>query len=247
MTHDEANELLAALALDAVDERERAEIEAHVADCPRCRSELDAMREVAGAMGNLVEAPPAGLWSSISGRLYGEGETSSPPLAPVIPAGARTTRPRAPRRARWIALGAGLAAALVAVLSFQLAGADHRIADLRDALGGSDVRAALATPGHRLVDLTGPAGRTLAEFVVLPDGRGYLVSTAMATLPRDRTYQLWDVVRGRAISVGVLGRAPRHVTFTVAASSTPSTLAVTVEPSGGSVTPTMPIVASGAV
>ena len=54
-THDEIRELLAALALDAVPDAERVELEQHVEQCPECRSELDAMREVAAMMGNTVE------------------------------------------------------------------------------------------------------------------------------------------------------------------------------------------------
>ena len=37
MTHEQASELLAALALDAVDSVEREEIDRHVAQCPRCK------------------------------------------------------------------------------------------------------------------------------------------------------------------------------------------------------------------
>ena len=49
MEHDEAVELVAVLALDALDADERREVEEHVAQCPRCLGELDAWREVAGA------------------------------------------------------------------------------------------------------------------------------------------------------------------------------------------------------
>ena len=44
-------------------------IEAHLAECPRCRAELDAHREVAAALGNSVEPLPEGLWSSIASAL----------------------------------------------------------------------------------------------------------------------------------------------------------------------------------
>ncbi len=70
MKHDEAYELLAALSLDAVEADEREAIEAHVLGCPRCRSELDALLDVAGALGNSVEPLPEGLWTSISSRIY---------------------------------------------------------------------------------------------------------------------------------------------------------------------------------
>lgn len=248
MNHDQAHELLAVLALDAVDESERAQIEAHVEHCQRCQRELDSLRGVAGAMGNLVEPLPERLWSSISGQIYAEPGEVVPPMAP-LPVDAARARRRftSARRTRWVAVPIGLAAALVAVLALQLSSANDRITNLQSALGAGEVKAALATPGHRLVDLTGPTRAELARFVVLPDGRGYLVSSRLPALDAHETYQLWGIVAGKAISIGLMGRSPHRVTFTVSGSPQPSTLGVTVEPSGGSATPTLPMVASGAV
>jgi anti-sigma-K factor RskA len=102
-------------------------------------------------------------------------------------------------------------------------------------------------PGHKLVTVSGSTDNTLAKFVMLPDGRGYLVSSELPALSSKDTYQLWGIVNGKPVSVGVMGNAPRRVTFTLASSPAPSALAVTVEPSGGSLTPAKNIVASGAV
>ena len=57
MTHDPIEELLGANALNAVDDDERAAVDAHLATCPRCRAEVDAHREVAShlALGQLGE------------------------------------------------------------------------------------------------------------------------------------------------------------------------------------------------
>ena len=106
---------------------------------------------------------------------------------------------------------------------------------------------ALATPGHRLVRLEGSNNEVLATFVVLQNSTGYLVSSKMAPLPAGKTYQLWGVVAGSPVSIGVMGTDPRHVAFTLASSPAPSALAVTVEPAGGAVTPSTPMVASGEV
>ena len=62
MTHEEASELLGAYALHAVEPEEHTQLEEHLATCPRCRAELDGLREVAGFMGNSVESLPEGLW-----------------------------------------------------------------------------------------------------------------------------------------------------------------------------------------
>jgi anti-sigma-K factor RskA len=253
MTHEQASELLAALALDAVDSVEREEIDRHVAQCPRCQSELDALREVAGAMGNSVEALPEGLWSSISRRIYDVQDGESAPTAQLILSGLsesagppRAVPSRSTRKARTVVTSlSALAAAAIIVLAFSLANANSNVSRLQGANGA--VTAALATPGHRLVNLESPTHVKLAQFVLLPNGNGYLVTSALPALAGKETYQLWGVINGTSISMGLMGRSPQHVAFTVSGSPSPSVLAVTVEPSGGSVTPSSAIIASGAV
>lgn len=258
MTHDEAYELLAALALDAVDAEERAAIEEHVAQCPRCQSELDALREVAGAMGNSVEALPDGLWSSISTRIY-EVEGEEPPRSPLLVLGGltetseqeRLRRSMSSRRARTLVSTFGaLAAAVIVVLAFSLAGANNHVSRLQGALGSGTnraVEAALLTPNHKLVNLMSSAHVNLAQFVVLPGGQGYLVKSSMPKLSTKETYQLWGVINGKTISIGLMGGNPHQVAFTVSGTERPSELAVTVEPAGGTVSPTTPIIATGVV
>ena len=84
ITHEEANELLASFALDAVDGDEHGRIEQHLAECPRCRAELDAFRDVAAAMGNSVEPLPEGLWSNISSRLPERQGEEPPPMPRLV-------------------------------------------------------------------------------------------------------------------------------------------------------------------
>jgi len=259
MTHDEANELLAALALDAVEPDERVELEQHVATCPRCRSELDSLRNVAATIGNSVEPLPEGLWSSISSRLYETDGRETPPMPRLVSSGLRSATPRgtAPRRGAsrrmtrtGLSIFAAAAAAIIIALGVSLAGANNRVTQLQTALsngGHNAVAAALQTPGHRLVTLDGTNKVPVAKFVVLPDGRGYLVSSHLPTLSTARTYQLWVIEGHTPISVGLMGRAPGTVTFTMAGSPHPSQLAITVEPAGGSQSPSTSPVASGAV
>ena len=86
-----------------------------------------------------------------------------------------------------------------------------------------------------------------AEFVMLPLGTGYLVQSAMPALASDETYQLWAIVNGSPVSIGVMGASPGSVTFTMASSPSPSELAITVQRAGGSLTPATTLVASGRV
>ena len=257
MSHDEASELLGAYALDAVDGEELTELEAHLVTCPRCRAELDGLREVAAAIGNTVEPLPEGLWSSIVSRLpeRHDEDAEAPPMPRLDSEGRSPFRPppdgRSRRRRTVVAaLGAAAvaAAAVAIVLGIGLVRADNRVSGLQSAAGQtSAVSAALRAPGHRLVDLDTASHTQLAQFVVLPDGRGYMVSSTMPRLSNTETYQLWGIVGNEPISLGLLGDSPRQAAFTMAGAKRPSRLSITAEPSGGSVIPTSPVLATGTV
>lgn len=249
MNHTEAHDLLAALSLDALDPEVRGEVEAHVATCATCQRELDDLREVATALGTTGLAAPDGLWERIAARLDERPVPITPPPL-VFSSDEPPARARALARARRALAAVSLvAAAAVVALAVGLAHESARAGSLASALASARrgaVASALATPGHRVVTLTSSSGERLATFVVLPDGHGYLVRDALAPLGPGHTYQLWGIVAGRPVSIGVMGRAPRAVAFTLA-DATPSALGITVEPRGGSLTPAPTMVASGAV
>jgi anti-sigma-K factor RskA len=261
MTHEQASELLAVFALDAVDSDEHELIEAHLAECPRCRAELDAHRDVAAALGNSVEQLPEGLWSSIASRLP-PGSVEEPPPMPTLvvregsaheePSAAtfRTPSP-APRRASRgrlfsVASLAVAAAAVAAVLGVNLVHANDQISSLHNATPAS-AAAALRVHGHKIVDAESPGHVELARFVVVPSGQGYLLMSNLPTLPSAKTYQLWGIINGRSISLGLLGQDPHGAAFTWGGSTKPSKLGITVEPAGGSVVPTSSMLAAGTV
>ena len=254
MTHDEAGDLLSAYALDAVDGDEFTELEEHLETCPRCRAELDSLREVAAAMGNSVEPLPEGLWSQIASRLPERQEDGEPPPMPLLTSEGRSPF-RAPadgrrrRRRTTVTTIAVAAAAVAVVLGIGLVRADNRVNDLQSAqaAGSSTVVAALKAPGHKLVDLETSAHAALAQVVVVPSGQGYLVSSELPALGAGRTYQLWAIEGNRPVSLGLLGGSPGQAAFTMAGSTRPSHLSITAEPAGGSVSPTGPIIASGTV
>lgn len=257
MTHEEARELLAAYALNAVDGEERADLQRHVDECVRCSSELDGLRAVSTSMGNHGESASPELWERIASHLYDDADTV-PPIrgigltsATVVPFGEWRTRRS---RSKYVVSAFAVAAAiLVGVLSLNLASANHHIAQLNSALNSATgatyqtlINTALEAPGHQTINLSGSHSSSLAQFVLF-NGQGYLVSSNLATLPSDRTYQLWAIVDGKPISIGVMGRNPSTVTFTFAGFNGPTQMAVTIEPTGGSAAPTSPIIAKGNV
>jgi len=255
MSHEQASELLGAYALDAVEGEELAELERHLDECPRCRAELDSLRDVAGALGTGVETVPEGLWSSIAGRLPERAHDETPPPMPRLVRSGRTPADAASRRRHSrvaVATLGAVAVALVAVaavLGVGLINANNRADNLQQAASGrsSTVSAALQTPGHRVVSLRDGKHMLAVQFVVVPDGRGYLLASHLPALASGKTYQLWGIVASQPISLGLLGPDPAEATFTMAGARRPTSLALTAEPAGGTSTPTGPILATGAV
>ena len=242
MSHEQASELLGAYALDAVEGEELAELERHLDECPRCRAELDSLREVAGALGTGVETVPEGLWSSIAGRLPERAHDETPPPMPRLVRSGRTPADAASRRRH-------SRVAVAAVLGVGLINANNRADNLQQAASGrsSTVSAALQTPGHRVVSLRDGKHMLAVQFVVVPDGRGYLLASHLPALASGKTYQLWGIVASQPISLGLLGPDPAEATFTMAGARRPTSLALTAEPAGGTAAPTGPILATGAV
>ncbi len=138
------------------------------------------------------------------------------------------------------------AASVAVVLGIGLVRADNKVSNLQAA--SPAVTAALRAPGHQLVVLDSSTSKTQqAKVVVLPSGQGYLVSSALPSLDKGRTYQLWAIEGNQPVSLGLLGGSPGQAAFTMAGATRPTHLSITAEPAGGSVFPTGPIIASGTV
>jgi hypothetical protein len=261
ITHRDASELLAAFALDAVPWDEHERITAHLQECPHCRDELDALLAVVAAMGNSVEPLPGGLWSRISSRLpahHAQWSNFTPAFAhsglgrgPRVRRHPRRREQKASRRRTATLAGCAVAAvAITTVLSLNVVSADNHVVQLRRQMSlsaNAAVRTALHQPGHTIVDMRSADHSELARFVLDPDGRGYLLNSDMPTLSSHNTYQLWGLIHGQIISLGILGRSPHQVAFTLKGSPRLERLGISVEPAGGSIQPSGRMLASGPV
>jgi plasmid stabilization system protein ParE len=252
MNHDDVAELLGAYALDAVDPDEAAAIQAHVDECPRCAAELAQLHEVAALLANAGSDASVELWDKIAARLDPPGEP--PSTATVLDAALADALPRRlsqrHRRLRWsvsAAVGAAAAAA-IALLALQVGHLDNRVDQLDQSGVSQAVRAALQDPRAQRVALTSASrpATTVASIVVLPSGSGYLFDNRLQALAPDRTYQLWGLEQGRAISLGLLGNRPTDVPFTEGNGAAITAYAVTAERAGGAVAPTHSPVAESA-
>jgi anti-sigma factor RsiW len=249
--------LLGAFALDAVDGDEADAIRRHLDECPRCASEVAEHWEVTGLIANAGVDAPAELWDRIAARIEAAPVGARRP-APFQLTSPSTTSPGPTRRARErVALSvvgtiAAAAAVVAVVLAVQVGRLDQRVGQLAAAsrqMGLSQaVQAALLDPKAQKVTLTGSVaagssaptgpgssgtGERAAVVVIDPDGSAFVLNTGLPRLAADRTYQLWGVVRGQTVSLGLLGSYPHDVAFTVNPSAPVKVFAVTAEVAGG--------------
>jgi anti-sigma-K factor RskA len=272
--HREIEELLGAYALDAVEADVAAQIEIHLRGCPRCRAEVNAHREVATLLGNAGADAPDGLWDRIVSSLEeeappfdlavlsarrGAGEGSVDSRISGLDLG--PARREANRRWQVVApLSIAVAAAAVAIviLGVRVANLDSKVHTLSSALAGegqnAEVAAAVLNPSHVTIPLMSivPSSvnraRQRVDLLAVPERAPtwtvYWTPSNLATLPKSDTYQLWALVDGRPESLGVLGPDPRTV-WSFQLQPGMKELMVTVEPVGGSPSPTTTVVVEG--
>jgi anti-sigma-K factor RskA len=238
MTIPEIEELLGAYALDALEPDERAIVDQHLGECPRCRAELADHLEVAALLGNTGAPAPAGLWTRISESLEEPPPALRLSLAPVAgPAAAIDLASRNRRRTRLL-VGAVAAAVLIILgLGAQIVHEERRMDDMAAAISTEglqgDMVRAMADPNNNQMTLASPSGEPMSAAAVMTgSGTGYFMATSMPPLADDQTYQLWGVMGdGQVVSLGVLGHDPHMAVFQASGGLTG--LAVTEEVKGG--------------
>ena len=235
MTDHQWQELAAPYALSALAQEERAEFEAHLAECATCRAEVQAFREVSGL---LVHAAPAAV--------------PPPGLRERILRDARRVRPIGARRGPilpWLAAAAALVLALGAGYAYWsvrvaqtalLTALDSTRARLDSA---SQLVAAILDSTVGTADLAA-TGKPPSMRVFWNRARNVVVVAAfeLPPAPTGRTYQLWAIKKGQApVSLGTFNTLPGGravVTLRMPAGFKPDLSAVTEEPAGGSRQPT---------
>ena len=231
-------ESAAAYAFGALDEGERAQFEAHLADCPRCRAEVATLRDT---VGQLAHAAPAA--------------EPSPGLRDRVLAEARRVRPigRRPARGPWLLAAASLAvtAALGAAFARERAaarGAATTLAEARRLLAARDSTiAALLSPDIHVASLAATGGAPTVRVFWNHDRNMFVVMAFdLPAAPAGRVYQLWALAKDAApVSMGVFNAGPDGratlvipVTDAVVALGQVEACALTEEPAGGSPGPT---------
>jgi anti-sigma factor RsiW len=189
--------------------------------------------------------------------LPGEGESpglaSGPQMPPPIharpanlaPATAAENNPipiNRPRRRRTVETRilvalATAAAVIVAALGIEVGRLQARKPATQTAsLAAQAYHLADADTTARHLTLTSQDGVHTVRAVIIADGTTYLGPGNLAQLPPDETYQMWGIVNGALVSLGVIGDNPTYHVFTTP--TVANVLAMTVEPKGGVVTST---------
>jgi hypothetical protein len=243
VSHDPVEELLGAYALNAVDDDERELVEAHLAECPRCRAEVDQHREVAAHLARSGAPAPGGLWDRIA-EAIGTADETPPPLRLVVDRGPRAERtPRRWRAGGAIAVAAAAAVAIVA-LSVSSVRQQDRITQLEDATGVAAAAGdAFADPDARIAELRDEGGDVLVRAAVLDDGAGFLLAGPLPELD-GQIYQLWGATADEVVSLGTMGSDPTVVAFPADAAITQLMITAEDEPVAA---PTTAPLASGSL
>lgn len=246
----DVHSLAAPYALDALEPHERVRFEKHLKKCDRCTAEARALSEdaVRLAWSTATAAPPA-----LRDRVLVAVRTmpqEAPPrrAAPArphhLPAHVWGTEPpppprRVPRmRPFFVPLTTATAAAALVVASLFAVQA-MRTQDQLDAerAQSREIANILSAPDARATSEQDARGRGIGVVASVKEGRAIVTLRGLDDLPRDRVHQLW-LMRpdGEPQSLGLFQGDTPLVTSGMTGDAT--SLAVTVEPDGGSARPT---------
>jgi anti-sigma-K factor RskA len=276
MTHDELRELSGGYALGILHEPERRAFEAHVSTCASCAAEIRDFTAVASALA--LDVPQVDPPASLRDRVLRAATQPAPQAAVVESIAERraAAEPRRAGRERLFALLSAAAAVIalalggyavslqrrIAVLEEQVrvaadraAQSQQQLVQLRAAADQStQVRQILAAGDLRRIDLAGTKAAPAATGRAFWSAREGLV-VAFANLPATQAgqvYQLWVIPPGGSpIDAGLLELQPDGRALALARSGTSrqvGTVAITLEPAGGSPVPTLSnMVAAGSL
>jgi anti-sigma-K factor RskA len=220
-----------AYAADALPSKER---ERHLAVCPACPQEVAEMRAALTRLAEAAAEPPP---PALRARVLAEvGRTRQ--LPPVPEQSVRRGRGR-----WWTGTPLQVAAAALLIVAVALGALltqrQHQLDDQRQLV--AEITSVLNDP-NRLVTTAGLSSGGSSTAIV-SNGKAVFLAGDLPPVASDRTYQLWVISPGHTTSAGLLGRG-HSAQALVPAVRPGDSLAVTVEPAGGSPQPTTaPLVA----
>jgi anti-sigma-K factor RskA len=199
--------LLAAHALGALDDVERAAVERALAEDPAARARLAKFEKATGLLPS-ADGPGTDVWSKIEAAIS-DGERR--PVVVPIESGRRASALGTRRR---VVRVVGFAAAAAAVLALALWGVgtmDQSYAPNPAASVRRAAEAAVRADGARTIVLTTQDGSTV-ELVVLPDGSGFVVRGDLP-VSDDSLYRLVGITDDGPVLLALIGDRIRPTAF----------------------------------
>ncbi|MFI5964110.1 anti-sigma factor domain-containing protein [Streptomyces asoensis] len=252
---EDLHSLAAPYALDALEPDERRRFEKHLTGCDRCSAEVRLLAEDAVRLAwSQAEPPPAAMRSRVLAAVQRTPQESSraparehaPQLPPHVwgtqPPPGRIRAPRA-RRPLFVPFATATAAAalvVAALFAVQAGRSQDQLDAARDQ--AREIAHVLAAPDARSSTGKDARGRSIGVLASAEEGQAVVTLSGYGALPAGQVHQLW-LMRPDAQprSLGLFDADTPLVATGLDKSAT--SLAVTVEPDGGSPQPTtQPIV-----
>lgn len=233
MTQD-LHHLAAAYALNALDDVERREFEAHYPTCAICSSEVADYRETAAFLAESASsAPPRDLKAKLLAEI---AETRQ--IAPIVPERVVDLAERRRRNQPRHLVLAFAAAVVIAVAGF--------VGGLQFARSGDDADAVLVAADAVTLPLEGDAGQARVVWSASQD-RAVLIATGLDDPGDGKAYELWLIDADGANPTGLFTPDDDGaVTVELALDGrSPAAWGITIEPDTGSDQPTEPILLIG--
>jgi anti-sigma-K factor RskA len=219
---EHVDELIAGQALYALSDEDSERVALHAAECERCRRQLREAEAMAASLAYAVPAlaPPPDLRDRVLAAV--EPVVSAPP---AVSAAAPAERARRPLRAGWwprfsVVAMPVLAAAVIGLLvwNFSLRG------DLNSLTGNLQRGHA-----HRLANV---------GTVITKAGGSSTLYASIARVPAGKTYEAWVIHGKTAVPAGLFEGGGKLILTLTEPAKPGDVIAITIEPAGGTKTPT---------
>jgi anti-sigma-K factor RskA len=229
--------LSGAYVVDALDDAERAAFEEHLPGCRDCQAEVATLREAAALMADdAAMTPPPSLRASVLA-----GASTIRPLPPEKPAAAEvkdTASVVVPmRRRRGFRIGSLVAAAAVAASVAAGVTWHPWTDDTSRTVSAADQ--VLAAPDAQKVSLDFKDGSSASVYRSKSKGKAVILTDGMASPPAGKVYELWlQDSAGTMVPAGLMPNSPNAKVLLKGDAAKATGVGITVEPEGGSKTPT---------
>jgi anti-sigma-K factor RskA len=238
-------------ALDALDEHERRQFEAHLAECPDCAHEVDELRVAAARLGiAAAQEPPDQLRARVLAQM---AHTRQDPPLPAHPDPQvhrlESRQPTQRWTTRFLAAATGLATAAAVLFGMLTVRADQQRDTALAQLAGlraqyQSVAQLAGAPDARIATGTAAGGGTVTVLTSRTQNRAVLLVFDLPAPPPAHTYQAWLIGTGNPRSVGLLApaagsdAAPGAAPLVFDGVGYAGKIGLTIEPAGGSPQPT---------